>query len=57
MNLNTKRPKNETEDLLLSITKVCETFIKQVYTKPQEVLEFKLDKSVESFHFNPPNID
>ena len=35
------RPKNETEDLLLSITQNCETIIKQTHTKPQETLEFK----------------
>ena len=29
MNLNKIRPKNQTEDLLLSITKICETLIKQ----------------------------
>ena len=54
MNLNMIRPKNETEDLLLSITKNCETLIKQTHTKPQEVLEFKMIKSKETFHFNPP---
>ena len=54
MNLNMIRPKNETEDLLLSITENCETLIKQTHTKPQEVLEFKMVKSKEKFHFNPP---
>ena len=48
------RPKNETEDLLLSITKNCETLIKQTHTKPEEVLEFKMIKPKETFHFNPP---
>ena len=48
------RPKNETEDLLLSITKNCETLIEQTYTKPQETLEFKMNKSKETFHFKPP---
>ena len=32
------RPENEIEDLLLSITKNCETLIKQTRTKPQETL-------------------
>ena len=32
MNLNMIRPKNETEDLFFSITKSCETFIKQTQT-------------------------
>ena len=48
------RPKNETEDLLLSITKNCETLIKQTRRKAEEVLEFKVNKSRESFHFKPP---
>ena len=38
------RPKNETEDLLLSITKNCETIIKQTHRKPEETLEFKMIK-------------
>ena len=48
------RPKNQTEDLLLSITKVCETLIKQTQTKPQETLEFKMIKPRKTFHFQPP---
>ena len=48
------RPKNETEDLLLSITKNCETLIEQIHTKPQETLEFEMTKPRETFHFNPP---
>ena len=48
------RPKNETEDLLLSITKNCETIIEQTHTKPQETLEFKITKSRETFHFKLP---
>ena len=54
MNLNMIRPKNETEDLLLSITKNCETLIKQTHRKAEETLEFKMNKSRESFHFKPP---
>ena len=54
MNLNMIRPKNETEDLLLSITKNCETLIKQTHRKAEETLEFKIIKSRESFHFKPP---
>ena len=53
MNLNIIRPKNETEDLLLSITKNCETLIEQTHTKPQETLEFKMIKPREIFHFKP----
>ena len=48
------RPKNETEDLLLSITKNCESLIEQTHTKPQETLEFKMVKPRETFHFIPP---
>ena len=47
------RPKNETEDLLLSKTKNCETLIKQTQRKA-ETLEFKINKRKETFHFNPP---
>ena len=54
MNLNMIRPKNETEDLLLSITKNYETLIEQTHTKPQETLEFKMIKLRETFHFKLP---
>ena len=54
MNLNMIRPKNETEDLLLSITKNCETLIEQTHRKAEETLEFKMNKSRETFHFKPP---
>ena len=48
------RPKNETEDLLLSITKNCESLIEQTHTKPQETLEFRMIQSKQTFHFKPP---
>ena len=48
------RPKNQTEDLLLSNTKNCETLIKQTHRKAEETLEFKVNKSKETFHFKPP---
>ena len=48
------QPKNKTEDLLLSITKNCETLIQQTHTKPQETLDFKMTKPRETFHFKPP---
>ena len=54
MNLNMIIPKNETEDLLLSITKNCETLIQQTLRKPEETLEFKMVKPRETFHFKPP---
>ena len=53
MNLNMIRPKNETEDLLLSMTKNCETLIEQTHRKAEETLEFKMNKSRETFHFKP----
>ena len=53
MNLNMIRPEIETEDLLLSHTKNSETLIRQSHRKPQEILEFRLRKSREIFHFNP----
>ena len=48
------RPKNETEDLLLSITKNCEKLVEQTHRKPEETLEFKMLKPRKTFHFNPP---
>ena len=48
------RPKNETEDLILSITKNCETLIDQTHRKAEETLEFKMTKPKETFHFKPP---
>ena len=53
MNLNMIRPKNETEGLLLSITKNCETLIEQTHRKPEQTLEFKLIKPTETFLFKP----
>ena len=47
------RPKNETEDLILSITKNCQTLIKQTHRKAEETLEFKMTKPRETFHFKP----
>ena len=54
MNLNMIQPKNETENLLLSITKNCETLVEQTHRKPEETLEFKMTKPREIFHFKPP---
>ena len=54
MNLNMIQPKNETENLLLSITKNCETLIEQTHRKPEETLEFKMTKPSEIFHFKSP---
>ena len=54
MNLNKIQPKNETEDLLMSITKKCEKLVEQTHRKPEETLEFKMNKPRETFHFKPP---
>ena len=48
------KPKNQTENLLLSITKNCETLIEQTHKKAEETLEFKMIKPRETFHFKPP---
>ena len=44
MSLNIIQPKNETENLLLSITKNWETLIEQTHRKAKETLEFKMIK-------------
>ena len=54
MNLNMIRPKSQTEYLLLSITKNCETLIDQTHRKAEETLEFKMIKPRKTFHFKPP---
>ena len=48
------RPKNETENLLLSITKNCEALIEQTHRKAEETLEPKMIKPRETFQFKPP---
>ena len=48
------RLKKETEDLLLSITKNCETLIEQTHRAAEETLEFKTGQSKQTFHFKPP---
>ena len=47
------QPKNETEDLLLSVTKNCEMLIEQTHRKAEETLEFKMNNSRETIHFRP----
>ena len=54
MKLALIRPKNETEDLLLLITKYCETLIEQTHRKAEETLEIKMIHSKQTFHFKPP---
>ena len=41
-------------ELLLLIKKQTDTLIKQTRTKPQETLEFKMDKQMQTFSFNLP---
>ena len=41
-------------DLLLLIKKHTDTLIQQTKTKPQETLEFKMNKQMQTFSFNPP---
>ena len=41
-------------DLLLLIKKHTDTLIEQTKTKPQETLEFKMNKQRQTFSFNPP---
>ena len=53
MNLKMIRPKNETQILLLLLTKNCETLIGQTHRKPEETLIFKMIKSRETFHSRP----
>ena len=40
-------------ELLLYIKKHTDTFIEQTKTKPQETLEFKMNKQMQTFSFNP----
>ena len=41
-------------ELLLLIKKHTDTLIEQTKTRPQESLEFKMDKQKQTFSFNPP---
>ena len=41
-------------ELLLLIKKHTDTLIEQTRTKPQETLEFKMTKQMQTFSFNPP---
>ena len=40
--------------MLLLIKKHTVTLIEQTITKPQETLEFKMNRKVQTFSFNPP---
>ena len=39
-------PKNQTEDILLSMTENCGTLIKQTHRKAEETIEFELTKHI-----------
>ena len=41
-------------ELLLLIKKHTDTLIQQTKTRPQETLEFKMNKQMQTFLFNPP---
>ena len=43
-------------ELLLSIKKHTDTLFERTRTKPQEAFEFKMNKQMETFSFNPPII-
>ena len=49
MNLIKFRPKNETEDLLLSITENSQALTEQSHRQAEETLQFKLAKPRETF--------
>ena len=42
------------DELLLLIEKHTDTLIEQTKTKPQETLEFKMNKQMQTFSFDPP---
>ena len=42
------------KELLLLIKKHTDTLVEQTNTKPQETLEYKMNKQMETFSFNPP---
>ena len=41
-------------DLLLLIKKHTDTLIENTRTRPQETLEFKMNKQMQTYSFNPP---
>ena len=43
-------------ELLVLIKKHTDTLIEQTRTRAQETLEFKMDKQMQNFSFNPPII-
>ena len=45
--------KEETDDVLVSIKKNCVTLIKKTHREPQETLEPKLTKPIQTIAFKP----
>ena len=43
-------------ELLLLIKKHTDTLIEEIKTRPQETLDFKMNKQMQTFSFNPPII-
>ena len=41
-------------ELLVLTKKHADTLIEQTKTRPEEVLEFQMNKQLENFSFNPP---
>ena len=52
MNLNMVKPKYETGDLLLSITKNFETLFDQTHSKPRETVGLSLSNPEKLPHLN-----
>ena len=44
------------DELLLLIKKQTDTLIEQTKTRPQETLEFKMNKQMQTFSFNSTNL-
>ena len=41
-------------ELLLLFKKLTDTLIEQTKTKPQETIEYKMNKQTQTHEFNPP---
>ena len=52
MNLDAVRPKSETEDLLLSLTKNCETLLSELKQNHKKHLEINLPNQEKQFISN-----
>ena len=42
-------------EILFLIRKHTDTLVEETKTKPHETLEFKMNKQMQTFSFNPPN--